>query len=201
MAAEDQTGHGRTEGTMARRSHCSNRIREDTWASEEHTQRETRETQNSVRSSKLSLRVPGVPEAIFMLDSKSQNVSVDLLCVSRIYCISLITITSKEWVSIASCLHYLPWSLTLDVLHTVIDMAPKTVSSECHSLRHGSMSPLSKFLKFIFLGLLNVCGPNSQDSLSPQTNTCLYYQKYPPMLFLQKSLHVFLEYPLFLEHS
>lgn len=138
MAAEDQTGHGRTEGTMARRSHCSNRIREDTWASEEHTQRETRETQNSVRSSKLSLRVPGVPEAIFMLDSKSQNVSVDLLCVSRIYCISLITITSKEWVSIASCLHYLPWSLTLDVLHTVIDVAPKTVSSECHSLRHVS---------------------------------------------------------------
>lgn len=149
-----------------------------------------------MRSSKLSLRGPGVPEAFFMLDSKSQNVSVDLLCVSRIYCVSLITITSKEWVSIASCLHCLPWSLTLDVLHTVID-----VSSACHSLRHGSMSPLRKPLRFIFLGLLNVCGPNSQDSLSPQTNTCLYYQKYPPMLFLQKSLHVFPEYPLFLDHS
>lgn len=51
MSAEGQTGHGRAEGTMAPRSHCSSRIREDTWASEEHTQRETRETQNSVRSS------------------------------------------------------------------------------------------------------------------------------------------------------
>lgn len=131
-----------------------------------------------MRSSKLSLRVPGVPEAIFMLDSKSQNVSVDLLCVSRIYCISLITITSKEWVSIASCLHCLPWSLTLDVLHTVIDVAPKTVSSACHSLRHGSTSPLSKSLRFIFLGLLNVCDPNSQDSLSPQT-----------LAFITKSTH------------
>lgn len=140
MAAEDQTGHGGTEGTMAA-DHIAVTELERTPGAVRNTDCERQEKHRTVRSSKLSLRAPGprqatVPEAIFILDSRSQTVSVDLLCVSRIYCISLLTITSEAWVSIASCLHCLPWSLTLDVLHTVIDEAPKTVPPARHSPRH-----------------------------------------------------------------
>lgn len=155
-----------------------------------------------MRSSKLSLRAPGpgkasIPEAIFILDSRSQTVSVDLLRVSRIYyCISLITRTSKAWVSIASCLHCLPWSLTLDVLHTVIDEAPKTVPSARHSPRHAvsllKASPLDSYS----WGSSVWVTPILKNLFHSSQNTCPHYQKHPPMLFLQKPLRVFPEHPV-----